>query len=88
MSTHAHTQNKRTDPRAKYIFVGIDKAGGHHIYRTSDETVMVIEGTTIAYKHDLDGRSINEWLDYVEGKRGWGSQLLYKTFADFAGDRL
>jgi len=81
MSTKANTQQESTDPRDDYIHIGIDTHDASHVYRTKDETVLVIEDGRIAYRHDLDERSVNEWLDYVTERRGWESRQLYKGMA-------
>ncbi|AGB17397.1 hypothetical protein Halru_2826 [Halovivax ruber XH-70] len=69
-----------SDPRADYIHVGIDSEGAFHCYRTTDETVHVIEDGEVTYRYDLTSdRSINTWLDYVAHKRGWADQRLFKN---------
>jgi hypothetical protein len=35
---------KRTDPRPAYIELGDDTDGASHVYRTTDETIHVVQG--------------------------------------------
>ncbi|AGB39831.1 hypothetical protein [Natronococcus occultus] len=74
----------RTDPRPDYILVGIDTEDAHHVYRTTDETVHVIHDTDRTYRYDLAApdRSINDWIDYIQTRRGFRTQHRYKTLAD------
>ena len=88
MSTNVRSSDKRTDPRDSYIQIGVDQEGAHHLYRTEDETVHVIRDGQRTYRQDLDGRSINEWINYVRGKRGWKHRDLFVDLSDFATSRV
>jgi len=84
----ADTEPTSTDPRDAYIPIGVDTKGGHHVYRTTDETVFAIEGGRVTQRYDVSERSVNDWIDYVADRRGWESQELYKTAADALGGAL
>lgn len=80
-----------SDPRPAYIHVGTDTEGASHVYRTTDETVHVIENGRRTERYDLDAldKSVNDWLVYVETRRGgFVEQHLYRTFADAAADAV
>lgn len=87
MSTKHPTQRKRTDPRANYIHAGVDTDGSHHVYRTVDETIIVVD-TDGRREHveQLDGRSVHEWMAFVAQKRGWTTQYLVDSFGDFLAE--
>jgi len=84
----ADTEPTSTDPRDAYIPIGVDTKGGHHVYRTTDETVFAIEGGRVTQRYDVSERSVNDWIDYVADRRGWESQELHKTAADALGGAL
>jgi hypothetical protein len=90
MSTKANTQQESTDPRDDYIHIGIDTHDASHVYRTKDETVLVIEDGEITHKIDLIRRrkSVNDWIEHVKITRGFEEQHLFKSMADFAGSRV
>ncbi|QFU84298.1 hypothetical protein [Natronorubrum aibiense] len=74
-----------TDPRADYIPIGIDNEGAHHVYRTTDESVHVIENGERAFRYDLEDveKTIDDWIDYITDRRGgFEVQYLFKTMAD------
>jgi len=65
----------RTDASLpRYLFVGINRNGVHHIARLSDGTWFAIRDGTIAFRGDLESRA--ELVDY------------YDTVADGSGWRL
>lgn len=82
--------SRGNDPRPNYIFLGTDTNGSDHVYRTVDETVVVITSDgDREHVHELDGRSAHEWVAHVGDVRGWDTQYLVESFADFldsAGD--
>ena len=80
--------NQSTDPRDAYIMIGVDEEGAHHIYRTRDETVHVIRDGKRTYRQELHGRSVNQWINYVRGKRGWKYRDLFVDLGDFANSRI
>ncbi len=86
-TTQSHTE-ERTDPRDDYIHIGIDQEGGAHCYRTRDERVFWIENGDVAQEFPLCelNRTVNDYIDHVDDRRGWASQELYKTMADSLAD--
>ena len=88
MSKSYSQPQESTDPRDDYIIVGTDTRGVHHCYDTQTETVHLIHPNGSRERKLLGQHSINEYIDAVENTHGWDSQRLFKTFADFAGDRL
>ncbi|MFA9427052.1 hypothetical protein [Natronorubrum sp. A-ect3] len=73
------------DSRADYIFVGVDNEGAHHVYRTTDESVHVIENGERTFRYDLEDveKTIDDWIDYIYDRRGgFEAQYLFKTMAD------
>ncbi|WP_255170060.1 hypothetical protein [Natrononativus amylolyticus] len=82
MTRYDSGDEKRTDPRPVYILLGVDTEGGSHVYHTRSETVYTIEGTEVAYREDLEDRSINLFMDYVADRRGWQVRYLFRTAGD------
>ncbi|RZV05210.1 hypothetical protein BDK88_4233 [Natrinema hispanicum] len=79
------SEAQTTDPRANYISVGIDNEGAHHVYRTTDESVHVIENGERTVRYDLEDveKTIDDWIDYIADRRGgFEVQYLFKTMAD------
>ena len=79
------SEAQTTDPRANYISVGIDNEGAHHVYRTTDESVHVIENGERTFRYDLKDveKTIDDWIDYIADRRGgFEVQYLFKTMAD------
>jgi len=79
------SEAQTTDPRADYISVGIDNEGAHHVYRTTDESVHVIENGERTVRYDLEDveKTIDDWIDYIIDRRGgFEVQYLFKTMAD------
>jgi len=62
--------SKRVSVRPRYIDLGTDTEGAVHTYRTSDETIHVVEDG----QHEvveLSGRPVEDWMDWTERERGW-----------------
>ncbi|MFD1564419.1 hypothetical protein ACFR99_12765 [Haloarchaeobius amylolyticus] len=79
------SEAQTTDPRANYISVGIDNEGAYHVYRTTDESVHVIENGERTVRYDLEDveKTIDDWIDYIADRRGgFKVQYLFKTMAD------
>jgi hypothetical protein len=89
-TTETVSARSRTDPRPDYILVGIDTEGAHHVYRTTDETVHVINDTGRTYHYDLEAleQTIDDWIEYVRTRRGFTTQYLYTTLADSLTDAI
>lgn len=61
-----------TDPRPNYIILGQDRIGNVHLYRTTDETVLILDsGGHPVDRQDLAGRSLHHYEAFVEDRRGW-----------------
>lgn len=88
MSTKHSPTQETTGVRDAYILVGVDNENCHHLYRTKDETVLVVRDGRVTYRYDLDGRSVNDWIRYVRQKRGWKYRDLHINMADFANSRI
>ncbi len=88
MSQSYSQTNQSTDPRDDYIIVGRDGRGAHHCYDTTTETVHIVHSDGSRERKILGQHSINDYIEAVETSFGWQSQRLFKTFADFATDRL
>ncbi|MDB2249242.1 hypothetical protein [Halorubrum ezzemoulense] len=56
---------KRTDPRPVYIELGDDTDGAFHVYRTTDETIHVVQGGERVQKFVLNGRSVDDYVKFV-----------------------
>ena len=91
MSTKAHTGQESTDPRDAYIMIGVDdETGAHHLYRTKDEQILVVEDGQLTHRFDLVKRrsNVNEYIRHVSEVRGWRFRDLYVDMADFADSRI
>lgn len=89
MMQYKTRDKKRTDPRPDYIHLGVDSEGTSHCYRTTDETVHVVNADgDREYRYDLDGRSINHWMDYVEQKRGWATRHMWADLGEAVSARM
>ncbi|MDG5761830.1 hypothetical protein QA600_21130 [Natronococcus sp. A-GB1] len=89
-TTETVSARSRTDLRPDYILVGIDTEGAHHVYRTTDETVHVIDGPERTYRYDLEAleQTIDDWINYVTTRRGFPTQHLYTGLADALADAI
>jgi len=67
------------------IRLGTDNEGAiHYVSRIEDAVFVVTPGETIERRQDLDGRSLEEWIDYVKTQRGW--EML--NYAESLGEAL
>ncbi len=88
-TTHETVSEAPTaDPRPTYLPIGTDGEGAHHVYRTIDESVHVINDGKRIHREDLGERSVNEWLAYVADVRGWTEQHLYVTPGEAIADSI
>ncbi|MDS0300227.1 hypothetical protein NDI76_15880 [Halogeometricum sp. S1BR25-6] len=61
------------DAMARSFTLGMDADGySHHYYRPAD-AVVVYDGRELDHYQPLAGRSLDEWREFVELKRGWVS---------------
>lgn len=82
MSTYNPTRENATgstDPRPNYIEIGEDNEGAHHCYATRDETIHVIQDGERTHVEVLNGRPVDDWIQYVKARRGWRTQRLYAS---------
>jgi len=88
MSTN--TRNvERSTVRPRYIPLGVDTEGVHHVYRTSDETVFAITpGGSVEHRVDVHGRHVDEWMAYVRSERGWSTQEYYTDLGQLVADHI
>lgn len=63
--------DNRTGYRPTYIQLGTDAADRSHVYRTRDETIHVVADTERVHVERLDGRSVDEWMAFVDTRVGW-----------------
>lgn len=70
MSTTIHS-DKKAGVRPAYIALGVDSTGCWHTYRTADETILVTDGVGITRREPLNGRPVDDWIAYVDDRRGW-----------------
>jgi hypothetical protein len=63
--------DNRTGYRPTYIQLGTDAADRQHTYRTADETVHVVCDGDRVHVERLDGRSVDEWMAFVDTRVGW-----------------
>lgn len=71
MKTEHPWSDNRTGYRPTYIALGTDADGRSHVYRTTDETVHVVGDTARVHVEALDGRSVDEWMQFVAARVGW-----------------
>lgn len=72
MTPNARRTQDSTAVRPPTVFLGVDSAGAHHVYRTRTETVHVVHpdrGRT--HTERLRGRHADEWMAFVADRRGW-----------------
>lgn len=82
MSTYVRSSENdtgRTDPRPHYIPVGTDGEGAHHCYNTRREEIVVVRDGRREHAQALDGRPVEDWIEYVADRRGWETQYLFQS---------
>jgi len=82
MATNATTTQNRTAVRPAYITLGRDETGASHVYRTTDETVHVVADGERTHRQDLGDKSVDEWMGYVDARRGWDQRLYARSFGE------
>lgn len=59
-------------PLYDYIILGQDRIGNFHLYRTKDETVLILDaGGHPVDRQDIAGRPLHQYEKFVRGRRGW-----------------
>jgi hypothetical protein len=56
---------KRTDPRPNYIPLGEDTDGASHVYRTTDETIHVVQDGERVQRFSLGTRTVDDYVKFV-----------------------
>lgn len=56
---------KRTDPRPAYIELGDDTDGASHVYRTTDETIHVVQDGERVQRFSLGTRTVDDYVKFV-----------------------
>lgn len=75
MNATAHSTEKASNVRPKYIRLGIDQLGGTHLYRTVDETVFAFDSAgRIEYRFDVEGIDVGDYVAHVTDGRGWSDR--------------
>jgi len=72
--TTAPSPNERGGIRPRYIALGTDREGAHHVYHTERERVIVIADGDRTHVLALDGRSVDDCMDHVAECRGWACE--------------
>lgn len=55
----------RSSVRPAYILLGRDTAGASHVYRTTDETIHVVQGGEHVQRFDLGAQSVDDYVTFV-----------------------
>jgi|GEM_PF-4143612 len=88
MPTRTHHRDK-TGVRPRYTLLGTDEHGSTHLYNTHDDQVIVITAAnTLEQRVALDGRSVDEWMAYVDDARGWLDRRYHATLVDALASRI
>lgn len=56
---------------AKSFILGTDMDGYEHHYWRPADTVVVFDETGVHHREYLDGRVLEDWLHFVDERRGW-----------------
>jgi hypothetical protein len=59
--------------------IGTDAEGAKHYYHRNWHAVVVCDGRELEYIQRLGARSLADWYDFVDERRGWYS---FGPFAD------
>lgn len=64
--------------------IGIDADPGHtHYHDDEHDRMLLTKAGDVEEVHDLDGRSVESWIDHVRDKRGW--DVCFWEQSGFAG---
>jgi hypothetical protein len=80
--------DSRTGYRPTYITLGTDAEDRSHVYRTPDETVHVVADGDRVHVEALEGRSVDEWMAYVDERVGWTREVYGVGIAEMAARAL
>lgn len=70
--------------------IGVDAAGHAHYWDEIDDRVIETANGDVVQTHDLAGRPLDKYRQFVADRRGWalsGGDLLGDAIATVAGDR-
>lgn len=78
MSTNATTANQANDSRVrpKYIFLGVDANGSHHVAYTPSETIRIVHpdgsrATKVLTDPNCPVDGIDEYVEFISDLGGW-----------------
>ena len=78
------TDSKTAFP-AGTIRLGTDGEGAtHYVSRIEDTVFVVTPEDTIEQQESLEGRTLDDWIDYVSVERGWDNL----QYADSLGEAI
>ena len=85
MSTNTRSTQERTAVRPRYVSLGVDADGSHHVYRTVDESIHVVhcERGREHVEH-IARRPVDEWMVFVDERRGWDERHYGVGLAEMA----
>lgn len=87
--TNYDTTQEKGSVRPKYIPLGVDELGNHHVYRTDDETIHVVnDGQRHHVETLLHPWNVDEWMKHVDDKYGWADREYASGFAAIVEDAL
>ena len=92
-SVQTQQQQPRSDSiqvRDRYVRLGMDSNGEYHVYRTVDETIHVIGNGERTYRVNLleCGKTVDDWMEFVDKKRGWETVKYGKSIVTHLIDEL
>lgn len=88
MATNTRTA-ENASVRPRWLYCGMDATGTDHVYNTVTRSVVAVapDGNR-EHVADLVEASIDEWMAFVDQKRGWADRRLYESFGDALADRV
>lgn len=89
-TTEKASDTNRNGARPAYIPLGTDDEGAHHVYRTTDETIHVVQGGDRTHVEDLNaaGHDVDDWMDFVTARRGWTDRQYGVNLVDMLTDSV
>lgn len=71
------------DAQGPINHVGADGAGADHYHAPYAGRVWVVQDGDVVREQTLDGRSVQEWIDYVRSERGaWAECHYHDSFEE------
>jgi len=88
MATNTTTDDGNSvSVRPRYIDLGTDAEGAVHTYRTTDETIHVVQDDQYEVV-ELSGRPVEDWMDWTERERGWADARYGGSLVNMLTDAL